>query len=84
MPQFPTSRAANQAAPWWNAAVLDHTLTKYQGRTKPEEAKALLITAYIQRGRHAAYGTHAAVIKKPPRPPPPSNFLDQPCSPDDD
>ena len=54
MPQFPTSRAANQAAPWWNAAVLDHTLTKYQGCTKPEEAKALLITAYIQRGRHAA------------------------------
>ena len=36
------------------AAVLDHTLTKYQGRIKPEEAKALLITAYIQRGRHAA------------------------------
>jgi hypothetical protein len=31
------------------AAVLDHALTKYQGRIKPEEAKALLITAYIQR-----------------------------------
>jgi hypothetical protein len=30
------------------AAVLDHALTKYQGRIKPEEVKALLITAYIQ------------------------------------
>ena len=36
------------------AAVLEHTLSKYQGRIKPEEAKALLITAYIQRGRNAA------------------------------
>jgi hypothetical protein len=36
------------------ASVLDRTLNKYQGRIKPEEAKALLITAYIQRGRHAA------------------------------
>ena len=36
------------------AAVLEHTLNKYQGRIKPEEAKALLITAYIQRGRNAA------------------------------
>ena len=33
------------------AAVLDHALTKYQGRIKPEEAKALLITAYIQRSK---------------------------------
>lgn len=31
------------------AAVLDHALTAYQGRIKPEEAKALLIRAYIQR-----------------------------------
>ena len=31
------------------AAVLDHALTRYQGRIKPEEAKSLLITAYIQR-----------------------------------
>jgi hypothetical protein len=36
------------------AAVLEHTLNTYQGRIKPEEAKALLITAYIQRGRNAA------------------------------
>jgi hypothetical protein len=36
------------------AAVLEHTLNKYQGRIKPEEAKAFLITAYIQRGRNAA------------------------------
>jgi hypothetical protein len=36
------------------AAVLERTLNKYQGRIKPEEAKALLITAYIQRGRNAA------------------------------
>jgi hypothetical protein len=33
------------------AAVLDHALTTYQGRIKPEEAKALLITAYIQRSK---------------------------------
>jgi len=33
------------------AAVLDHALTRYQGRIKPEEAKALLITAYIQRAK---------------------------------
>jgi hypothetical protein len=33
------------------AAVLDHALTRYQGRIKPEEAKALLITAYIQRNK---------------------------------
>jgi len=36
------------------AAVLEHTLNKYQGRIRPEEAKALLITAHIQRGRNAA------------------------------
>jgi hypothetical protein len=35
------------------AAVLDHALTKYQGRIKPEEAKALLISAYIQRSKLA-------------------------------
>ncbi len=33
------------------AAVLDRALTKYQGRIKPDEAKALLITAYIQRSK---------------------------------
>jgi hypothetical protein len=33
------------------AAFLDHALTRYQGRIKPEEAKALLITAYIQRAK---------------------------------
>src|ERR1019366_5887615 len=31
------------------AAVLDHALTNYQGRIKPEESKALLITVNIQR-----------------------------------
>jgi len=31
------------------AQVLERSLTLYQGRIKPEEAKALLITAYIQR-----------------------------------
>jgi hypothetical protein len=31
------------------AQVLERTLTLYQGRIKPEEVKALLITAYIQR-----------------------------------
>jgi hypothetical protein len=36
------------------ASVLEHTLSTYQGRIKPEEAKALLITAYIQRSRNAA------------------------------
>jgi hypothetical protein len=33
------------------AAVLDHALSTYQGRIKPEEAKGLLITAYIQRSK---------------------------------
>ncbi len=33
------------------AAVLDHALTTYQGRIQPEEARALLITAYIQRAK---------------------------------
>ncbi len=36
------------------AAVLDHALTTYQGRIKPEEARALLITAYIQRARQSS------------------------------
>jgi len=31
------------------AQVLERTLTLYQGRIKPEEVKALLISAYIQR-----------------------------------
>ena len=33
------------------AQVLDRTLTTYQGRVKPEEARSLLITAYIQRSK---------------------------------
>lgn len=33
------------------AEVLERTLTTYQGRVKPEEARALLITAYIQRSK---------------------------------
>jgi hypothetical protein len=33
------------------AGVLDHALTTYRGRIKPEEAKSLLITAYIQRSK---------------------------------
>jgi hypothetical protein len=33
------------------AQVLERSLTLYQGRIKPEEAKALLITAYIQRSK---------------------------------
>jgi len=36
------------------AQVLDRSLTLYQGRIKPEEAKALLITAYIQRQKLAS------------------------------
>jgi hypothetical protein len=31
------------------AQVMERSLTLYQGRIKPEEVKALLITAYIQR-----------------------------------
>ena len=31
------------------AQVLERSLTLYQGRIKPEEVKALLISAYIQR-----------------------------------
>jgi hypothetical protein len=33
------------------AQVLDRALTTYQGRIKPDEARALLITAYIQRSK---------------------------------
>ena len=33
------------------AEVLERALTTYQGRIKPEEARALLITAYIQRSK---------------------------------
>jgi hypothetical protein len=33
------------------AQVLERTLTTYQGRVKPDEARALLITAYIQRSK---------------------------------
>ena len=33
------------------AQVLDRTLTTYQGRIKPEEARSLLVTAYIQRSK---------------------------------
>ena len=35
------------------AQVLDRALTTYQGRIKPDEARALLITAYIQRSKLA-------------------------------
>ena len=31
------------------AQVLERSLSLYQGRVKPEEVKALLISAYIQR-----------------------------------
>ena len=33
------------------AMVLERALSKYQGRVKPDEARALLITAYIQRSK---------------------------------
>jgi hypothetical protein len=33
------------------AQVLERTLTTYQGRIKPEEARSLLVTAYIQRSK---------------------------------
>jgi hypothetical protein len=33
------------------ALVLDRALTTYQGRIKPEEARSLLVTAYIQRAK---------------------------------
>ena len=47
------------------AAVLDHALTQYQGRIKPEEAKALPITAHIQRSRlsfHRLSVTHRRLL----------------------
>jgi hypothetical protein len=33
------------------ALILDRTLTTYQGRIKPEEARSLLVSAYIQRSK---------------------------------
>ena len=36
------------------AVVLQHALDRHQGRIKPEDARTLLITAYIQRGKSAA------------------------------
>jgi hypothetical protein len=33
------------------AQILERTLTTYQGRIKPEEARSLLVTAYIQRSK---------------------------------
>jgi hypothetical protein len=36
------------------ATVLERALTTYSGRVKPEEARALLISAYIQRQKSAA------------------------------
>lgn len=33
------------------AQVLERTLNTYQGRIKPEEARSLLVTAYIQRSK---------------------------------
>jgi hypothetical protein len=38
------------------AQVLDRALSKYQGRVKPDEVRALLISAYIQKGKA---GSHA-------------------------
>jgi hypothetical protein len=35
------------------AVILDRALTTYQGRIKPEEARSLLVTAYIQRAKLA-------------------------------
>jgi len=48
---------------WWTLAnvlvdtfaqVLDRSLTLYQGRIKPDEVKALVVTAYIQRQKPAS------------------------------
>lgn len=36
------------------AQVLERSLTLYQGRIKPEEVKALLISAYIQRQKFSS------------------------------
>jgi len=36
------------------AAVLDRALRQYEGRVKPEEVRALLISSYIQRSKFAA------------------------------
>jgi hypothetical protein len=36
------------------AQILERTLKTYQGRIKPEEARSLLVTAYIQRGRFSS------------------------------
>lgn len=36
------------------AEILHRTLTTYQGRIKPEEARSLLVTAYIQRGKFSS------------------------------
>jgi len=33
------------------AQILERTLTTHQGRIKPEEARSLLVTAYIQRSK---------------------------------
>lgn len=33
------------------AKVLERTLTKYEGRVKPDEVRSLLLSAYIQRGK---------------------------------
>lgn len=35
------------------AQILDRTLNTYQGRIKPEEARSLLVTAYIQRSKQS-------------------------------
>ena len=36
------------------AQVLERSLATYQGRVKPEEVRALLVTAYIQRAKFAS------------------------------
>lgn len=36
------------------AEVMERTLRQYEGRIKPEEVRSLLLSAYIQRGKHGA------------------------------
>jgi len=52
----PSSALVNEANALVDAyaQVLERTLNTYQGRIKPEEARSLLISAYIQRQKSAA------------------------------
>jgi hypothetical protein len=36
------------------ASVMEHALTTYGGRVKPEDVRSLVTTCYIQPGRQAA------------------------------